>query len=433
MTASPNPVFKFNREVFTVKVENIADGASRFEIVDLFKTLIDEVRKCEEYAEGGRRVIELTFASNDAAKKALCMSGYTVSGIPLTVSVASPPDASRVTKQGKQPDNRRNLYVLGLPFDLTKVEFIEIFARYGTVSHAVILATVDNASRRRGFVVMSTHSEARAAMDALSRKEIKGHIIDVSWAVVQRSQGFLDGGDRTTVLASQPPSPTPSVFDFPAGSNPSSGQVSEASSPRPDRAPMSIFSSQANSVLVSNLPSILFSQLSDLYPLFCPYGDIRKIDILESGANDLNHGDISVAVEYATVAQALEARNALSGQKYSSIPVKVEFIQNPANPALKNDYYGPASAINKNMKAGLNPRAAPFVVPAGLPPDTILAPVHTLYAEQRIDQDRIAALPSGLIAVRPYPASPYATHGSLYTQLYVPVTETARPSSAPSP
>lgn len=41
------------------------------------------------------------------------------------------------------------------------------------MSHAVILATVDNASRRRGFVVMNTHSEARAAMDALSRKEIK--------------------------------------------------------------------------------------------------------------------------------------------------------------------------------------------------------------------------------------------------------------------
>lgn len=50
---------------------------------------------------------------------------------------------------------------------------MEIFSRYGKVSHAVILATVDNASRRRGFVVMSTHSEARLAMNMLSRKEIK--------------------------------------------------------------------------------------------------------------------------------------------------------------------------------------------------------------------------------------------------------------------
>jgi hypothetical protein len=37
----------------------------------------------------------------------------------------------------------------------------------------VILATVDNASRRRGFVVMSTHEEAKLAMDGLSGTDIK--------------------------------------------------------------------------------------------------------------------------------------------------------------------------------------------------------------------------------------------------------------------
>ena len=50
---------------------------------------------------------------------------------------------------------------------------MEIFARYGRVSHAVILATIDNASRRRGFIVMSTHAEARLALNSLSRTEIK--------------------------------------------------------------------------------------------------------------------------------------------------------------------------------------------------------------------------------------------------------------------
>lgn len=48
-----------------------------------------------------------------------------------------------------------------------------MFSRFGTVAHAVILATVDNASRRRGFIVMNSHNEARAAMDGLSRKEVK--------------------------------------------------------------------------------------------------------------------------------------------------------------------------------------------------------------------------------------------------------------------
>ena len=80
--------------------------------------------------------------------------------------------------------------MLGLPFDLTKYvapdlafaifellfhrsEFIEVFSRYGTVAHAVILATVDNASRRRGFIVMNTHQEAKNAMSNLSRTELK--------------------------------------------------------------------------------------------------------------------------------------------------------------------------------------------------------------------------------------------------------------------
>lgn len=48
-----------------------------------------------------------------------------------------------------------------------------MFSRYGGVAHAVILATVDNASRRRGFVVMNSHREARVAMEALGRTEFK--------------------------------------------------------------------------------------------------------------------------------------------------------------------------------------------------------------------------------------------------------------------
>jgi len=89
----------------------------------------------------------------------------------------------------------------------TRNEFAALFSRYGTVSHCVILATVDNSSRRRGFIVMSTHEEAKLAMSELTRTQIKsvsgctcgaelielgevrGHTIDVSWAVVQRSQG----------------------------------------------------------------------------------------------------------------------------------------------------------------------------------------------------------------------------------------------------
>ncbi len=54
-----------------------------------------------------------------------------------------------------------------------RTELSSIFSRFGTVNHCVILATVDNASRRRGFVVMSTHAEAKVAMDNISQTNIR--------------------------------------------------------------------------------------------------------------------------------------------------------------------------------------------------------------------------------------------------------------------
>jgi len=103
----------------------------------------------------------------------------------------------RAVVQAKSPDNRRNLYVLGLPFDLSecvayfvnksilqllcRTELTTIFSNFGTVTHSVILATVDNASRRRGFVVMSSPTEAKAAMDNLSQTNIRCVIVAARW------------------------------------------------------------------------------------------------------------------------------------------------------------------------------------------------------------------------------------------------------------
>ena len=103
----------------------------------------------------------------------------------------------RAVIQAKSPDTRRNLYVLGLPFDLSecvacfvngsilqlqcRAELTSIFSNFGTVTHSVILATVDNASRRRGFVVMSNHAEAKAAMDNLSQTNIRCVTVAARW------------------------------------------------------------------------------------------------------------------------------------------------------------------------------------------------------------------------------------------------------------
>ncbi|RPD69436.1 hypothetical protein L226DRAFT_539799 [Lentinus tigrinus ALCF2SS1-7] len=414
MSPTPNPLFKFNRDGFSVHVTNVSDGVSKREVFDLFNSLIGDITKCEEAYEGGRRYFMLSFSTQDAAKKAMCMSGYNVDGSPLTVNAAPASDVPRATKTGRQPDTRRNLYVLGLPFDLTKAEFAEIFSRFGAVAHAVILATVDNASRRRGFIVMNQHHEAKAAMDGLNRKDIKGHIIDVSWAVVQRSEGFLDGGDRATVLSTSSPSPSPAPFDIKALSPALPPlQASIVVTPPVECPPAVNFAAQSSALLVKNLPAVLFSQLSDLHPLLGPYGDVKKLELLPPAAGDRKH--VSAIVEYGSPTQATEAAQALHGQAYSETPISVEFVN-------------VASSLNDaDGKGGLNPHAPPFVVQTGLAPDTVLTSVTPVYPGTGFSPAGLSALSkSGLLAVDPRSLSSYGT-----PLLYVPFAG-VRPSSAPT-
>lgn len=65
-------------------------------------------------------------------------------------------------------DQRRNLYILGIPHHMTLDELKDLFGRFGGVQHAVILAVLDAFRRRRGFVVMNSNAEAAAAMKGMS-------------------------------------------------------------------------------------------------------------------------------------------------------------------------------------------------------------------------------------------------------------------------
>ncbi|KAG5636835.1 hypothetical protein H0H81_006662 [Sphagnurus paluster] len=242
----------------------------------------------------------------------------------------------------RMKDDRRNLYVLGLPFSLTKNEFMNIFSRYGAVTHCVILATVDNSSRRRGFVVMSSHEEAKMAMAALTRTQIKGHCLDISWAVVQRSQGwlvisesvlvliwffdsgFLDGGDRALPMEHRPmhdpPSPVPRPDSREAGSaNSSSTSISTSeniASLTPSLAP-------TPTLLATNLPTLLFSQTQDMHPLFYPFGRIKKLNLVETSSEE----STAVIVEYESAAIAQEAKENLHGQYYAGHQIAVHFVR----------------------------------------------------------------------------------------------------------
>ncbi|KAI0370572.1 hypothetical protein BV20DRAFT_994913 [Pilatotrama ljubarskyi] len=416
MSTTPNAYFKFSREGCSVHVNNIAEAVSRREILDLFNNLIGDITKCDELFDKGRRYYSLTFSTQDSAKKALCMSGYNVDGVPLAVTPVPSSDVPRAGRPGKHPDTRRNLYVLGLPFDLTKAEFAEIFARFGIVAHAVILATVDNASRRRGFIVMARHDQAKAAMEGLNRKEIKGHMIDVSWAVVQRSDGFLDGGDRATVLSSTSPSPSPAPFDLKSISPAfPTLEMPIMVTPPSECPPTSNYVMPSSTLLIKNLPAVLFSQLSDLHPLLGPFGNINKLEILPSGSGDRAH--VSAVVEFATISQATEAAATLDGQAYSNSPLRVEYLRTCSPSFGEGD-----------GKPGLNPHAAPFVVPTGHAQNGLHSSVRPVYPGSGFSEASLAALAKGgLLAVDPRSLS--SAYGTPF--LCVPFTG-VRPSSAPT-
>ncbi|KZV72751.1 hypothetical protein PENSPDRAFT_683482 [Peniophora sp. CONT] len=368
-TAAALSSFKLERDAHSVRVENVPIGVCGRDVVELFGSLVGNIKTAE--INDNERTVCLTFHSQDFVAKALCMTGYTIKGAPITVTGMNTAPPFRPPPPEKRNDTRRNLYVLGLPFDLTKAELTSIFSCHGSVNHCVILATVDNASRRRGFVVMSTHAQARAAMDAISRTHIRGSVVDVSWAVVQRSQGFLDGGDRTVALDSptehSPPAP---AMEF------SSNQATNL------RAPSRVFSDITNAsppdfhnvlshtlqlrstLLISNLPNLLFSQDCDLEPLLYPYGKVKKIERQPTGQNGL----YSAVVIYESPNDAQEARYALHGQVYGNHALVVEILDNPTH-----DMQPPLRPSSSTSSGYLNPYASPFVygfpqVPGSAPP-----------------------------------------------------------------
>ena len=65
---------------------------------------------------------------------------------------------------GEPSIERKNLYVLNLPLDMTNEEMLGLFQPFGTVVHACILAILDSSARRRGFILMGSGTEATAAM-----------------------------------------------------------------------------------------------------------------------------------------------------------------------------------------------------------------------------------------------------------------------------
>lgn len=196
----------------------------------------------------------------------------------------------------------------------------------------------------------------------------------------------------------------------------------------PTDVPVAVVSSPT--LLVSNLPRILFSEPADLHPLLYPYGDIANLKILDE--NPGTEGTVSVVVEYKTLAQAQEARENLSGQYYANRPVQVDFfLPKPSTPSDGDlNMWAP---LRSDLKAGLNPRAAPFLVARSASHDGLTSTIASYSGAPSLTVTDDGAGPSASFPNSPFVSTP-ALPSPMYanTGLFAPQVDMLRPRSAPS-
>jgi hypothetical protein len=118
-------------------------------------------------------------------------------------------------------------------------------------------------------------------------------------------------------------SPSPKSYD--KSTLAASSDTSESSSGSHDSDPafLATCSVPTASLLVTNLPTLLFSQAQDLHPLFFPFGHIEKLEIVQVSPL----GTMSVVVQYSAAHVAQEAKETLSGQLYGSYQIEARYVK----------------------------------------------------------------------------------------------------------
>eukprot|EP00435_Cladocopium_sp_Y103_P037228 s1133_g9.t2 len=89
-------------------------------------------------------------------------------------SPEAPAAPLHLSHYGKDPKNRDNLYVKGLPLDFTKEDLEEIFKPYGVVKRCRILSPPAKALDMAALVQMATVEQASHAMEALDGRPPRG-------------------------------------------------------------------------------------------------------------------------------------------------------------------------------------------------------------------------------------------------------------------
>ncbi|KAF8498847.1 hypothetical protein JB92DRAFT_964216 [Gautieria morchelliformis] len=314
-----------------IRVDCLGEPPRQFNtqnICKIFQEHVGAVVHISESLEGGKKWMKVVLSNEDGYKKALCMSGYSVGETRIQVSSfcaraipsLAKPKVKHLARQKRGPDTRRNLYVLNVPHDLSAQAYHDLFTPHGTPTHTVLLKTQDSCSRRRGFVVMSTHTEAQEIINWLDGVCIRGFQLRVTWANIDRSNGFLSGYDRTSfgqdevpLIQFAPPPPIPSIQPKCIG-----------------------IGMDTSTIVASNIPISLFPA-AEIDILFKPFGLIKSIQLLPLGPSP-NHPLATLApasplaqtviVTYEKAGDAIAARNTLHGQVYEGFGLAVGFVAN---------------------------------------------------------------------------------------------------------
>lgn len=91
----------------------------------------------------------------------------------------------------------KNLFVAGLPFEMTDNDLRDLFADYGTVTSAKVVVDRDtNRSKGFGFVEMSTEEESKNAIQGLNGKDMNGRPLTVNEARPREERPARSFGNR---------------------------------------------------------------------------------------------------------------------------------------------------------------------------------------------------------------------------------------------
>ncbi|ODN79299.1 hypothetical protein L202_03311 [Cryptococcus amylolentus CBS 6039] len=238
-----------------------------------------------------------------------------------------------VDPQGPLP---RNLYVMGLPLDMTQVQFKAMFTPFGMVEHSTLLSQLDGMGRRRGFVLMSTHQEAVKATRAMNGSWHSGFKMDVSWALVQREAKHFGPGHMMPNRVVHPPT-APARYEPP----------------------------EECTVIVENLDPGYFPDSVTIRDIFSHFGPVTRVSILSPLPLQ-----VLVQFDHSVSATALIAANgfnlggrSLIARRYAPRLVPVS-TSNPTSPTtrLPFDPFGQGFAQHVSR---INNRAQPEFVGSG--------------------------------------------------------------------